>query len=284
MFRHYLITRFNLRYAKWEDDKNSNIALSEDWLSDRFYLFEKFCFHSIKNQTNRNFEWLVFFDIQTPEKYKKRINFYREVFPEFSPQFVNGMDQFNSSMKSSIKSKCKEKYLITTRLDNDDSLHENFVNEIQKYFNHQEFMVLDLVDGYTLERSNYYKLGKSTSYNNPFVSLIESSVNPETIWGRKHAHLKYEPRIQHIKGKRLWLRIIHRRNKSNWFSGYGKVSSDVLKGFHLPKEELEKIVFGLIPVSGWFAQNTCNYLYTKLKSTFLRLKMNSGYYRLKKRN
>lgn len=96
MFQHFIITRFNLRRADWKTTKNSDEVLSETWLKNRFTLFENYCILSVKKQKNQNFKWLVFLGINTPEIYKEKI------------EEVNTMD-----------------YIITSRLDNDDSLHSN---------------------------------------------------------------------------------------------------------------------------------------------------------------
>ena len=73
MFQHYILTRFNLRRDDWTITKNNEKVLSDSWLKDRFELFENFCFNSVKNQTNQNFKWLVFFDSNTPDNYKQKV-------------------------------------------------------------------------------------------------------------------------------------------------------------------------------------------------------------------
>ena len=40
------------------------------------------------------------------------------------------MDDFLPSITREIKNRLTEPYLITTRLDNDDSLHQDFVKEV----------------------------------------------------------------------------------------------------------------------------------------------------------
>ncbi|WP_051227980.1 glycosyltransferase [Gillisia sp. JM1] len=59
MFQHYILTRFNLRAEDWTTTKNNEKVLTEEWLEERFDLFENYCFSSVRNQTNQNFKWLV---------------------------------------------------------------------------------------------------------------------------------------------------------------------------------------------------------------------------------
>ena len=50
MFQHYIITRFNLRRDDWNLTKNNEKVLSDDWLKDRFELFENYSmFFSLLN-------------------------------------------------------------------------------------------------------------------------------------------------------------------------------------------------------------------------------------------
>ena len=58
MFKHYLITRFNLRADNWDVTKNNEQLLTDEWMDNRMWLFENFCFPSVIGQTNQNFEWL----------------------------------------------------------------------------------------------------------------------------------------------------------------------------------------------------------------------------------
>ena len=57
-FKHYIITRFNLS-QRWDKDSLGNKVLDDNWLKNRFQLFENYCFPSLKSQTNKNFEWWV---------------------------------------------------------------------------------------------------------------------------------------------------------------------------------------------------------------------------------
>jgi hypothetical protein len=53
-------------------DKNNNKILDESWTKHRFEIFEKYCLPWINNQTNNNFKWLFYFDINTKTPFKKK--------------------------------------------------------------------------------------------------------------------------------------------------------------------------------------------------------------------
>ena len=146
MFKHFIITRFNLRQAGWDTNKNKIPVLTESWHENRFRLFTDFCFPSVKAQINTNFEWLVFFDTKTPDKYKALIKELAAEMHNFKPIFVDDMSFFLPSVRAYI-SKYTEDHIITSRLDNDDCISRYYVKEIQKRFDHQDFMAIDFVDG-----------------------------------------------------------------------------------------------------------------------------------------
>jgi uncharacterized protein (UPF0297 family) len=182
MFKHYLITRFNLRADYWDVTKNNEQLLTDEWMDNRMWLFENFCFPSVVGQTNQNFEWLLYFDTNTKEVYQNRIQELVANQPNFKVFFVDAMPSFMPELHNYITNESKDKpYLITTRIDNDDSIHIDFINEVQKQFNQQEYQAIDFIKGYSLQIEPNYILGKkdqltkvlmSTSYQIKVVSLM----------------------------------------------------------------------------------------------------------------
>ena len=53
-YKHIILTRFNLQY-----DLLSDIHIQDNWLEERFRLFEQYCFPSIIAQTNQQFDWVI---------------------------------------------------------------------------------------------------------------------------------------------------------------------------------------------------------------------------------
>ena len=243
MFRHYLITRFNLRREGWKTSKDGSLVLTDEWLSNRFRLFEQFCLSSVQNQTNQNFTWLVFFDTTTPLEYKQKAAEFNLRFPNFKPLFINGMPEFLLSIQNEIR-KNTSPYTITTRMDNDDCIGKNFINEIQQNFNQQNFLIVDFPDGYTLQINPEVKIGKRKQLYNPFISLIEKNDHPKSIWSREtHSSWKREKNVKRINNKRIWMSLIHFENKKNSYAGYGKVDLNKLFAeFELDKTIQTKLI------------------------------------------
>lgn len=279
MFRHYIITRFNLRAKEWQFTKNSTKVLDENWLENRFELFEKYCLPSLLSQTNKNFEWVIYFDTETPAFYKDKIEVYRQKLPNLVPVFVENMELFLPSIQAHIKNNNQE-YVITTRLDNDDCVSKYFVDEIQKNFNKQTYEALDFVDGYSLQISPDFKLGKKRHLYNPFISLVEKKQNPTSVWSRSHTSWKRETRIKRILNNRIWMVIIHQENKVNEFDGYGKVNAEeIFQDFIMDEAITQKVLSQQIPIEKWYFQSMKNKVTTFTNIFFKDLKKKLNFYK-----
>ncbi|WP_374548523.1 glycosyltransferase [Flavobacterium sp.] len=280
MFDHYLITRFNLRASFWNTTKNNEKLLTDEWMENRMWLFENFCFPTVVSQSNKNFKWLLFFDENTKEIYKNRIEKLVENYPHFVVFFINGMDAFYGELTTYIKQNSSDKpYLITSRIDNDDSIHKDFINEIQKQFKQQDFCAIDFIAGYSIQIEPQFILGKKEQLFNPFISLIEKNENPETALNKDHRMWKKEKRVLQITNKRLWLSIIHHKNKINKFDGYGNVSwSDIKNDFTLSDEVNKLLNQKLISFSQWRLLSLKNYINQKFEIKFKLLKRALGVY------
>lgn len=221
MFQHFLITRFNVPYEKWTRDKSGGITRDIKWLHHRFELFERFCFPSVSGQLNQNFQWIVFFDVDTPDEYVKMINTYKERFSLFVPCFVASMGEFFEAVKSEIKGRlsAQTSYLITSRLDNDDALHHLYIDEVQKQFRPHNDIVLNFRKGcvFDVEKRCLYA---HTNESNHFLSRIESlAPSFETVMSMNHTVAKNKVDVLQLNEIRGWLTVVHNHNLVNRASG-----------------------------------------------------------------
>jgi hypothetical protein len=211
-FKHFVFTRFNVRSSNWE-------PANKKWLERRFHLFEKYCFPSFKNQNNRNFEWIVLFDKQTPEEFIHRINSYNSNLLNFRPYFIEkfSVKEIYKIIKENIKPNNAPKHIITTRVDNDDALAYNFIENIQKQY--KDFSVPHIInfDKGLLYNEDTKKVYVRNHYINAFATLIEPYCeNIRTIWYNKHRHLGKNFKVVLIENPSpLWLQTVHDSNISN---------------------------------------------------------------------
>lgn len=281
MFKHFLITRFNLRKSDWTTSKKNIAVLTDEWHQNRFDLFINFCFHSVASQTNKNFEWLVFFDVTTPSKYKMIISDLELKLKNFTPIFIDGMDMFLPSIQQYV-SNLDEDYIITSRLDNDDCIGKFYIEKIQKMFDKQTFTAIDFIDGYTIQTHPSVKIGKRFDQYNPFISLIEKNQNPKTVWSIRHSHWKREKNVIQLRNLRVWASIIHQENKVNEFSGYGNVTiSDMFNDICINHNKEVFIKTHVIPYKKWRLLSAINLISSYWNYGFKKFKKKLGVYKFK---
>lgn len=242
IFKHLLISRFNLP-KRWSVDKKGNRVLDNKWLEERFFLFENFCLPSIEAQTNKNFEWWVFFDKETEKSFLKRINFFEKQYSFFKPKYERSYDEFENKLPVTIQKYINEinvGYLITTRLDNDDMMAKDTIDLIQKNFLFQEELILELPTGYTLELVKFPKIRKVRQMLNPFISLIEKvepTRQPKTVFFKQHTEW-VDVSSEIITEKPQWVQIIHEKNVYNRPYGELVYPLNFLSRFNYKEENL----------------------------------------------
>jgi hypothetical protein len=197
MFKHYILTRFNVGLYSGNP---YSIRKPDEWMDKRLELF-KSTSNSLKSQTCQNFEWLIEVDPNTPKHYISEIENHGTVIYEKAPIY--------------LRRQKKTEWLITSRIDNDDIYHQDFVKEIQSAFS-EKAEVID-VRGAKLELST----GKLHYYyrelpNSPFISLIEPFTDElKTVsyrGGHSTLYLKYPHRFIE---KKLFFQVIHDSNLLN---------------------------------------------------------------------
>lgn len=215
--QHFLITRFNLRTYSPEivTNNDADLAIKDEWLSHRFQLFEQYCFPSVKGQTNQNFQWLVFFDAKTPDKYLLKIEALKKEFTLFQPIFLSPTSDFNSALVETIKEKgnISEK-IITTRLDNDDAIHESFISKLQIIASTLNKSLIDVRNGYQVTiKQNQYEIRRYFPPFNHFLSIVEPYGDFKTVFERIHPAWDCPEVPCYIFTQQpLWIEFIHGKN------------------------------------------------------------------------
>jgi ribosomal protein L30E len=227
MFKHFLITRFNLVYniGVFKKDKKGQETHTSEWLEARFDLFEKFCFPSVVNQTNNNFYWVVLFSANTPEKYKKKIADYSNIFKKVIPLYLedgadnewgDNLDKTRTEISKHLDS--SDQHIITSRIDNDDAFHKNMIKCVQDEFAAQDDLFLSFDTGlqYDMEQG---LLSRLVFPSNAFISRIEKIKNGHfaTVFATAHVKAHLVAKVRHIDTYPLWLQLIHAGNIHNWF-------------------------------------------------------------------
>lgn len=243
MMNHFLITRFNLRKEDWNKDKSNAEVLDENWLEERIKLFLTFCLPSVVNQSSSNFKWLIFFEKETKSKLElvlKQLNAYQFIVPVF----VEGYDEFHIQLPvllQELMSK-RARRLITTRLDNDDAIHKDFVKETQDLLvSEGSDTILHFPYGFCFQHGKKSKLALQYYPLNQFLSLKESIDGvhlPKTICSTEHDKWGKAYTILSGGNRPMWLQVVHDRNMLNSFKG-SLVFKKHLKQFNVRKNNFE---------------------------------------------
>jgi hypothetical protein len=242
-FNHFLITRFNVRSQTGFDYKipeQPEVITDEGYLEYRFFLFDKYCYPTVSAQTSSDFTWLVFFDSAIPRSFKNRIEKYSE-WRIFVPVFVSEFNEY--SVKCAINERItgNPRYIITTRLDNDDGICRDYIKMIQDNFREKDGELINFNWGYYITHpgGKVYLRGRAV---NPFASLIEDREDFLTVYFRvplSHSSWKdvYKSkglfRNIILDGRRpAWLVVFHGKNLCN--------KRDIYNGFRQPRNRLQE--------------------------------------------
>lgn len=208
---HVLLTRFNLPSGGAE----ARIRASENWLVNRWELFEQYCAPSVEAQTSRNFKWIIYFDPESPEWLKAAITPYAER-GLFTPLYRAEVPYAELLSDVSAVSPGTADMLITTNLDNDDGLAVNFVERLQSAVIFSDRRALYLVNGLIKGPGGVY-LRKDP--DNAFCSVAEPWNQPKMCWADWHLMLRHTMPVVEIDGAPGWLQVVHGENVSNRVRG-----------------------------------------------------------------
>ncbi|HEY1077329.1 MAG TPA: glycosyltransferase [Fontimonas sp.] len=285
-FKHYLITRFNLSEAAWPQDRGRPPpVLSDEWMSNRIELFREYCLASVVAQTQKNFQWLIYMDISTADVFRERIEALTAEHGFIRIEYINGMPSFLPAIRAHIQADAQGcTHVITSRVDNDDLLHCDFMGAVQAQFSGQAFQAVDFTAGYALQIKPQVRIGKNEHLSNPFISLIEANDQPRVVFSKAHAHwIKTNDRSRYRivdDPRRLWMMVIHAENKANHFTGYGEVDWNVVGPQFMPSATLRQwFAERLVPVSQWPWQNLRSWWHVKSATAAKLLKRKLGRYR-----
>lgn len=213
---HLIFSRFNVGLF------NRNDVKIEEWTRHRTVLFERYCLPSLRQQSCKKFQLVIFYDANS----KKQDDY------GYSSYGVTERT-FEQAVRAVAHKMYKEGELfITTRLDNDDALHKDYVKRVQE--------IAREVDGKGVYGINFssgycYKHGGGdvtlieNDYGTTFISVVSWSKDV-TVHNWPNTRIPQSiPTIQDAKP--MWCRIIHDRNVSNTMEGKPITKPDMKEFF-----------------------------------------------------
>jgi hypothetical protein len=218
-FTHVLLTRFNTAVNFAPSAKR----LQVDWLTARLALFQQYCLPSVAGQRGAEFEWLVFFDAESPEWFKEKIASFE---PLVKAIYIDGPATDEVIARRVVETGLvSSPYLVTTRLDNDDAISIDHLASVQNAFRRQDREFITFPFG--LQSFNDHLYNVYWLYN-PFLSLIEKvgdNRDITTVFCVAHDHVGRENNLRRVLKSSQWLQVLHSSNLANALRGWPRLGS-----------------------------------------------------------
>jgi hypothetical protein len=192
---------------------------STEWLSQRLVIFEHYCAASIQSQTARDFKWFLAITSRAPDWFIKRVV---AAAPHAILVHQDGASYW-ANWPTLVRPFIRSCRLITTRLDNDDMIHKDFIAIVQNAARAgQHDFVIDFPVGYQLRLSDLQCRRVVRSKPTHFLSLVECGRRRQLAYCQQHQTMGMSFPILEITGSPIWVETCHSSNIHNWFSRYGR--------------------------------------------------------------
>lgn len=227
-FRQFVLTRFNVGIYQPSENPALNLHLSpEAWMQHRMRLFVRYTLPSMAGQRCQNFTWLVFVDDATPEHWKEFLESIRHANLRIVYTTCLDLDFRRKELYAKVLQEVGQSNstCITTRIDNDDAFHYEFIETIQKsYVQHADrvepwAVLFSYGCAYEVD-TNRFLLCRHTANNCP--TLIEPVGNPQTVWCYIHGEIPKKFPTIYIEDKPYWMMVCHDQNIKNSMSSRNK--------------------------------------------------------------
>lgn len=260
-FTHYLVTRFNVPVERWQRDKSGHTTLDDAWFDHRLDLFSTYCLPSVLHQTNQNFQWLIYCDQGISPSQLLKLSKLIADETRFTIRMADSLESMLADLRQLI-SQAGTPYVITSRLDNDDAIVIDFIQDVQSHFKEEDKILLHFDDGIAYDCIYRIATRMQTKVHNTFTSLVErTSAEMLTIYGFHHTAIPASVEIMHIPGGEHWLKVIHDRNLRSRLAG--------IPIQQIPGKKFGIDSYSLIRIS-WL--NTMKYLMKRLGKNYFSKK------------
>lgn len=204
------LTRFNLPTPGPE----SLVRAQDGWLRTRWELFTRFTVPAMRAQTERRFRWIVYYDPASPAWLREAVSaheaegIYAPVYREQTPV---------PAVIEDIRRIAPPAHeLLTTNLDNDDGLAEDFAERLRAHRPPAPRSAIYLTEGLIRSGDGLYL---RRDRDNAFCSVREPWDDPLTCWCDWHVLLGTHMATSEIDGAPAWLQVVHGTNVSNRVRG-----------------------------------------------------------------
>jgi Putative rhamnosyl transferase len=210
--QHIVITRYFVQMSEAAADVNAILSTDETWLDARFEIFKAFCLPSVVAQTVKGFTWLIFFDAATPGAQLNRVRNLVAEHPFIRIVLCTSFDDDTRAEAVRAELRPETRWLLTTRLDNDDGWRRDFVERLheQLRFERREFLNYPVGLLYYADKTFLYR-----HPSNAFISLLEPVEHFTTVWCDQHVNLSRHAPIRQLPPSPTFIQVVHKGTRSN---------------------------------------------------------------------
>lgn len=214
---HLLLTRFNIRAA----GAGYTPAQPPHWLEHRLNLFECYCAPSVAQQTEDDFDWVIFCDDGTHHSVLDRI---RSADGRIRIALVPKQEREGHPQELLARHHARPHadVVVSTRLDNDDLLARGALRRVREHLASfiaagQRRWIYNPCLGYKYDLVAR-RLFTTSMPNSPFFSMFERPDNAMPAIGAlsgNHSRMREHYPTYQDEGARSWIQVLHGENARN---------------------------------------------------------------------
>lgn len=224
-FLHLLLVRLN-------SPNLTGLNLEPQWFEERVKLFERFCLGSLKSQTVQAFTAMVVSDVRNSPDMNARLQKLQDEHGFYMLKLSDSFkpDDVVELLENWVAFDSYEMppFLMTTRLDSDDAIANDFIELTQKQFRQQDRQSVIWKNGLELDLRNG-RMVDAVCFPNPvptFIEKVDMKLKcPTTVFGdtSKQAGCgKHE-----IASRPMWLATRHEWNCiTKYLQGKNEIDED----------------------------------------------------------
>jgi hypothetical protein len=179
MFEHYVITRFNVFTKGWRTTHAD--VIDKEWQDNKIHFFKKYALPSVRNQICKNFKYIVLVNHLTKQEY---IDYFKSIDVVYDVVICKNKELYRLDAAEFIENDTDKEYIMTSVLDVDDIILDDYIYQLQKSFIPEEDVCIDVSVGYIYD-FHKKRMWRCYRSNNQFVNLIEKSPL-KTCYYRNH--------------------------------------------------------------------------------------------------
>ena len=169
-------------------------------LDAKFQAFEMVTLPSLINQTNKDFECLIFTSPQLPDKYKQRLLNLVQPHNNIKVEYVDDSKGFQAAVEGYQFGN----HYATVRLDDDDGLSTNYVELLQQYADKDQHIVsFPLGYRYKIQSNSIVKSDRVCDINN--IALGLAAINRNIFRCGNHSNVHRENQVIYDRTPDMYL-------------------------------------------------------------------------------